>query len=126
MAKLTEENIKQFLEKHSTTGEVIEKLAEYERLEEQGLLLRLPCKVGDTVWHEENYALLGGLNPYQITNVMISQNKKGKWTKKYRAMLIRNGKTSDWQINFSFDDIGKTVFTTKEEAERKLESMKGE
>lgn len=26
------------------------KLAEYEELEEQGLLLRLPCKVGDTVY----------------------------------------------------------------------------
>ena len=27
-----------------------EKLADYEDAEEQGLLLRLPCKVGDTVW----------------------------------------------------------------------------
>lgn len=30
-------------------GKAIEKLAEYEDLEEQGLLVRLPCKVGDTV-----------------------------------------------------------------------------
>ena len=29
---------------------VIEKLGEYEDAEEQGLLLRLPCKVGDTIW----------------------------------------------------------------------------
>lgn len=28
----------------------IEKLATYEDLEEQGLLVRLPCKVGDTVY----------------------------------------------------------------------------
>lgn len=28
----------------------IEKLATYEDLEEQGLLVRLPCKLGDTVW----------------------------------------------------------------------------
>ena len=28
----------------------IEKLATYEDLEQQGLLVRLPCKVGDTVW----------------------------------------------------------------------------
>lgn len=26
------------------------KLAEYEDLEEQGRLIKLPCKVGDTVW----------------------------------------------------------------------------
>lgn len=30
--------------------ECFNKLAEYEDLEEQGLLLRLPCKVGDTVY----------------------------------------------------------------------------
>ena len=28
----------------------LEKLATYEDLEEQGLLVRLPCKLGDTVW----------------------------------------------------------------------------
>lgn len=28
---------------------VSDKLGEYERAEEQGLLVRLPCKVGDTV-----------------------------------------------------------------------------
>ena len=30
--------------------DVLEKLAEYKNLEEQGLLLRLPCKVGSTVY----------------------------------------------------------------------------
>lgn len=29
---------------------VADKLGEYERAEEQGLLVRLPCKVGDIVW----------------------------------------------------------------------------
>lgn len=28
-------------------------LAEYEDLEEQGLLVRLPCKVGDMVWDND-------------------------------------------------------------------------
>lgn len=32
---------------------VAEKLAAYEDLEEQGLLVRLPCKVGDTVWDND-------------------------------------------------------------------------
>lgn len=35
-----------------TIKNMIKKLAEYEDLEEQGLLVRLPCKVGDTVWEE--------------------------------------------------------------------------
>ena len=28
----------------------VDKLAEYEKLEEQGLLLRLPCKIGSTIY----------------------------------------------------------------------------
>jgi hypothetical protein len=36
-------------------------------------------------------------------------------------MQILDGKTIDWQINFSFDDLGKTVFLSREEAEDGLE-----
>lgn len=35
------------------TRDIINKLAEYEDLEEQGLLLRLPCKVGDMLYYPE-------------------------------------------------------------------------
>lgn len=86
-----------------------------------------PCKVGDTVyaappcWHKED-----GVSAYRITNFLISHNKKGGWTKKYRAMWLVNGKTVDAQINFWFDEIGKTVFLTREEAEAALaERSKG-
>lgn len=34
----------------SAVDDCIDKLKAYEDLEEQGLLLRLPCKIGDTVW----------------------------------------------------------------------------
>lgn len=95
-----------------------EKLFEYEQSEEHGYLLVLPCKVGDVVYHEKSYASIHtGIQPYQITNIMISQNKNGMWTKKYRAMLLLNGRITDNQLNFSFDDIGKAVFLSKEEAE---------
>lgn len=85
-----------------------------------------PCKVGDIVyaphWHWGTY-IKGDIMPYQITNITIAQNKKGIWTKKYRAMEIKNGKTIDWQLNFEFDEIGKTVFLTKEEAEKAIAEM---
>jgi hypothetical protein len=103
---------------------VFNKLKEYEDLEEQGLLLKLPCKVGDVVYHENPYSTIYvGIQAYQITNIMISQNKKGEWTKKYRAMRLHNGKTVDHQLNFAFEDIGETVFITKAEAEKKLAEM---
>lgn len=103
---------------------MMRKLADYEDSEEQGLLLRLTCKVGDTVFHRKEYtATFTGIREYQITNIMISQNKKGEWTKKYRAMMLLDGKTIDCPINFAFDDIGKTVFLTKAKAEKALEEM---
>lgn len=37
------------------TQKFINKLADYEDLEEQGLMIKLPCKVGDTVWCVEEY-----------------------------------------------------------------------
>jgi hypothetical protein len=80
-----------------------------------------PCKVGDMVhakgwWWRDRDDILD----YQITNITITQNKKGEWTRKYRAMRFFDGKTWDRQLNFSFDDIGKTVFITREEAEKAL------
>lgn len=106
------------------TADCIEKLGKYEDAEEQGLILRLPCKVGDVVYHESQRATVNkGVQVYQITNIMISQNKKGEWIKKYRAMMLLNGRIVDSQLNFSFDDLGKTVFLTKEEAEQALKQM---
>ena len=32
---------------------VLKKLADYEDLEEQGLLVKLPCKVGDIIWDND-------------------------------------------------------------------------
>lgn len=40
----------------------LNKLAEYEDLEEQGMLLRLPCKVGDTVFPIFKYTNCGEWN----------------------------------------------------------------
>lgn len=39
------------IEWESNRHNVLQKLADYEDLEEQGRLIKLPCKVGDTVYH---------------------------------------------------------------------------
>ena len=102
----------------------INRLCEIEDKICEGKFVELPCAVGDIVyaphWHWGT-DIKGDIMPYQITNITITQNKKGIWTKKYRAMEIQNGRTIDWQLNFEFDEIGKTVFLTREEAERALE-----
>lgn len=82
----------------------------------------LPCKVGDIVYsYLHSWKHEDGIAAYQITNITITQNKKGEWTKKYRAMEVKDGKTIDWQLNFAFDEIGKEVFLTRDEAEKALE-----
>ena len=84
-------------------GDILEKLAEYEDLEEQGLLLRLPCKVGTTVYN---------------TTWWDDIQEKVKVDGKSFYRTLHKHKVS--KSTFSLVDIynfGKTVFLTKAEAE---------
>ena len=86
----------------------ISKLGEYEDLEEQGLLLRLPCKVGDTVYfiyHNEVH--------HEEVKRFFQCNGGKNWG------IVLWGMYPD----LYFDQFGKTVFLTKEEAEQKLKEM---
>ena len=81
------------------------KLAEYEDLEEQGRLISLPCKVEDTV--------------YEIT---------GATARGYDWKYLTYEKAYIHKTIFNLDrlnDIGKTVFLTKSEAEAKLKELRG-
>lgn len=87
----------------------------YRKLEEQGLLLKLPCKVGDTV--------------YSVTRNFIS-----KYTifsiEKYKEGFFFNWNCEEGIYanirGFTEFEIGKTVFLTKEEAEQKLKEMESD
>lgn len=84
---------------------VYRKLKEYEDAEEQGLLLRLPCKVGDKIY------------------IVFHNHTIGKSTVVSFKMIAKGWavKTNDW--SYLFTDFGKTVFLTKSEAEAKLKEM---
>ena len=96
-----------------TIDDVIEKLAEYEDLEEQGLLLRLPVPIGTTVYEFEPL------------------NKTVKECTKRTVIKYTVYDDSIW-FNFAdgymkdIKDFGKTVFLTKEEAEQKLKEMESD
>ena len=88
-------------------------LAEYEDLEEQGLLLKLPCKVGDTV-----YSITRDfISEYNIRNFICYDNGNIFFDWKCVKGIYLNIK------GFHIDDIGKTVFLTKEAAEKALERL---
>ena len=90
----------------------IEKLAAYEDAEEQKLLLRLPCKVGDTV--------------YKV-------NKASKKISKHKVLKIEIEKmegtaftTQIWFENHDFTfshRFGEVIFFSRAEAEAKLKEM---
>ena len=89
------------------------KLCDYEDAEEQGLLVRLPCKVGDILFRINK----GARNP--IIKMKVSQITMTSKLYNIKAIEEDYG-----EVFFSDDVIGIKVFTTSEEAEKKLEEMK--
>lgn len=94
-----------------------EKLKDYEDAEENGLLLRLPCKVGDIVW--EINAERKIISKFVIESITIYPCNviQFKWT--LLEGICKN------VVGFSETELGITVFLTREEAEAKLKEMEG-
>lgn len=95
---------------------LINKLAAYENADEQGLLLWLLCKVGDTV-----YAFLSTCNYFtecQINKIELKPTLYGNTC----YFLEPIGHRGCLYRCFE-DDFGKTVFLTCEEAEAKLKEI---
>lgn len=95
-------------------GEVIEalnKLGEYEKAEEQGLLVRLPAAT-----ETKMYVITSYLNHFRDYN---DGKAFQRWKYEHRIKEI------EFNSNLK-DAIGKTIFFTSEEAEKKLEEMKNE
>lgn len=86
-----------------TLTEIYEKLAKYEELEEQGRLIRLPCKVGDKVYSVE----CNEIKEFIVSHFDICM--KGIYA---------------YQDYIFIGQMGFSVFLTKEEAEKALEMEK--
>lgn len=125
-----------------------ETLKKYEDLEEQGRLIKLPCKVGDTVYVDNTILPIEDMECYEdIDNkiplyfparVVSFRFAKRNWMKiAVKAKWLHEwiddetGPESDYiecEKNFTIllSMIGKTVFLTKSEAEAKLKELRGE
>lgn len=107
-------------------GYAVDKLADYEEAEEQGLLLRLPCKVGDNVYKIWSCGKNGkSVAEFRISHIDIDDLQNIE----FAFISTKNISTSYWFCKIG--DFGKTVFLTKEEAEQALkksiaELLKGE
>ena len=105
-----------------TIDDVIDKLAEYEDLEEQGRLISLPCKVGDTVWDND----CGRPCAYTITAFSFGECEEYICEPVTTKEVVFYYANSSGSITGSFaeSEIGKTVFLTKSEAEAKLKELR--
>ena len=111
---------------HAYDGKPIDKLADYEDKEEQGMLIELPCKVGAVVFciferrtkctehgqEFDDYSCQG-------CECLECDSRKEKYVHEMKAYSL------DWIIA-NINNFGKTVFLTRSEAEEALARMKGE
>jgi hypothetical protein len=97
---------------------IAERLANREQAEEQGLLLRLPCKVGDKLYRITPYAK----EPI-ITTHVLQINIKQFFNEKIIVRIDVMDKMGE--SCYFLDDIGKKVFLSRAEAEAKLAEMEG-
>ena len=96
-----------------TVENMIKKLATYEDLEEQGLFVKLPCKVGDTAFRIN----VGAKNPIiesTVTQINIIR----------KSYNLKVADKDGGELMYFKNDIGNSIFLTREEAEKKLEVMK--
>lgn len=102
------------------TRMILEKLAAYEDAEEQRLILKLPCKVGDPLYRINK----GAREPVIMMHIIqLCIKKLSKDRIVIRIDTIDdNGGSDNYYFQF---DIGKKIFLTREEAEAKLKEMEG-
>ena len=131
--------------KYKDLEELAERLANREQAEEQGLLLRLPCKVGDNIYvdsailpivdmecYENIDHKIPSYFPARIVSFRFAKRNwmkiavKAKWLHEW--IDDETGPESDYidsekKFTISLSGIGKTVFLTRKEAEAKLAEM---
>lgn len=101
-------------------AELLEELKSYKDLEEQGLLVKLPCKVGDTVYRV-NAGAKQPIIPMTVSEIHFLCYKNERAVR-FDAI----GKEDMGESCYRLEDIGRIVFLTREEAENKLEELKNE
>lgn len=133
----TPKELKELKENGAFTGLELAKLAimqkelkKYKDLEEQGLLERLPCKVGDTVWvvtspiNVFDYDEYDGDAEYEVYESFLSSVSYYASGEQFRIYAkITNSFIAAY---FRECDFGKSIFFTREEAEKKLKELKNE
>ena len=102
---------------HEQLAEWLKELKSYKEAEKQGLLVRLPCKVGDKAWDND----FGYPESYEIK--AFSYGYCDSYVEpdiEDQIIFYYENYTGSITGAFPMSEIGKTIFLTREEAEKKL------
>ena len=111
---------------HDDIRAVLRRLAEYEDLEERGLLLRLPCKDWMDIVFGKQETFFGIDESYienPIREITVDSADRFTWYDGWKTLVLNGADENGLDWEFSPEDIGKTVFLTQFEAEQKLNEM---
>lgn len=97
-------------------SDVLTRLADYEDLEEQGRLIKLPCKVGQHIYIVHQYG--NWIDEASITGISEADNVDCFCFKVYID--------PDCDEIIALKEFNETWFLTQSEAEAKLKELKGE
>jgi hypothetical protein len=101
-------------------SKIITKLADYEDLEEQGLLVKLPCKVGDTLYKIRYKYSSKSIVELKVIEITISRVDNVDV-----IQIVCNDTLFPQNSHYTLEEIGKYVFLTREDAEQALVKMGG-
>ena len=95
----------------------ISRMVELMKADVEGRVVVLPCKVGDTIY----FARANPILQYKVTGYEMGEASISQVCSKHVD------KETGLTFNFTFrpSSIGKTVFLTREEAEKALQKMEG-
>lgn len=102
--------------------DALNRLAEYEDAEEQGLLVWLPCKVGNMVYrviHSKNGS--GHVAPAIVGGLHLADTTRNRRYQKEYEYIVLKGVFGGFIAHVNKKEFGKTVFLTREEAKKALE-----
>ena len=111
-------------DKYGQVAKWLEELKSYKDLEEQGLLVRLPDDLKKKVYRI-TYEYTECSNFGETKNNCENYNCNRDCDSQKRFYIVENRLEFMLFCNY-YHELGKTVFLTREEAEKKLEELKNE
>ncbi len=107
LVKEADENNVKTIKSRLLTDEDVDRWENYKKLEEQGKLVVLPCKIGDIVYVKSGKEII----ECKVTKMRVKPNGNVGYTCQHNTS---HGIDYDYIGNFTNNSVGKTVFLTKE------------